>query len=163
MFCLGSECREVKYLRQLLKQYVEKSAGDTKEDAAPSSSSHQSAAAAGAASAKGNTDGQNGYHTNMLTSVGDDAGEAISESEMHTALVTATTLARESRIATLERENEALRAQLEASRAGGIGREPTGTVKMVSLVLVRRSCYIHEDMRYFCTETWTWICKDMHD
>ncbi|CAE7516223.1 KRP95, partial [Symbiodinium microadriaticum] len=99
--------REVKYLRQLLKQFVDKSAA-SRETLTPSAHGATDAGAGDGGS------GKNGYHTNMLTSL--ETGDEISEAEMQSALVKATAIAKESRITTLEKENESLRRQLEASR-----------------------------------------------
>jgi hypothetical protein len=107
----------VKYLRQLLKQFTDKTS--TVRDALNGDGSHAVMAhALGLAQghAQGGADEGGGYHGHMLTAVDDTEGEGISEKEMEAAMVKATAIAKDSRIATLERENEMLRQQVELAQ-----------------------------------------------
>lgn len=95
----------MKYLRQLLKQFTEKS-----------STARESLAGAINASTADGDGSEGGFHGYMLTAVDDTDGERISEEQMVAAMTKATAIAKDSRIATLERENEMLRQQVESAR-----------------------------------------------
>lgn len=89
-------------MRQLLKNFTSKT-NEARESIAAGRNPESADSAPG------------GYHSHMMTAV-DSGDDGISESDMEAAMVKANLVAKDSRIATLERENEKLRLQVEESK-----------------------------------------------